>query len=158
MNGRVDITDNVAPFQLFEDSPSRTAACAGGSGLANRGKTELSEVFFSVQNMDALQEAIRYQVYVQSNGKHTIGRQSEVELEIIMRSVFLEHARNLPFDILGQVRRLNGIVLKQTVPKVIREVEMYLAYRKDISSLPVPLERAQNVSKAGTRSLALKEF
>ncbi len=158
MNGRVDVTDYVAPFQLFEEPTSRTAACAGGSGLANRGKTELSELFFSVQNMDALQEAIRYQVYVQSNGKHTIGRQSELELEIIMRAVYLEHARNLPFDILGQVRTLNGIVLKQTVPKVIREVEMYMAYRKDISSLPVPLERAQNVSKAGTRSLALKEF
>lgn len=160
MNGRVDLSSSVAPFQLFEETntSAKSFAGSGGAGLANRAKTPVSDVFFSEENVDALHEGIRYQVYVQSNGKHTIGRQSDVELGIVMRSVYLEYSKNLPFDVLGQVRELNSIVLKLTVPKIVREVDMYVAYRRDISTLPVPLERAQNVSRAGTRSLALKEF
>lgn len=159
MNGRVDLSSTpIAPFQLFEESNPPRHCAAGGPSLGNRSQTEVSDLFFSSKNVDALQEAIRYQVYVRTDGKHVIGRQSEVDLEIVMRSVYLEYARNLPFDVVGQVRELNAIVLKMTVPKIVREIEMYLVYRKDISTLPVPLERSQNVSRAGTRSLHMKEF
>ena len=37
---------------------------------------------------------IRYQVYEQSNEQHVVGRQSDTELEIIMRHFYLTYGKN----------------------------------------------------------------
>jgi len=42
--------------------------------------------------MNLIQDGIRYQVYLKTDKKHIIDKQSEVELEIIMRSIYLQHS------------------------------------------------------------------
>jgi len=162
MNGRVDVSSSRysnMPFPLFEnEGQNNSSACNRAGNMGNRERTPLSDVYFSRTNIDALQEAIRYQVYQQSEDNVIIDRQSEVDLRIIMNSVYLEYAKELPYDVVGQVRDLNKIVLKQTVPRIVREVQMYLTYRNDISQLPMPLERSVNVSNRGTKTLETKQF
>lgn len=113
--------------------------------------TQLSDVFFSQQNIDALQQGIRYLVNKKSCGKHTISNQSEDELKIVMRAMFLKHSKNLPYGTLEQVREINGFVLEYCVKEILSEIDMNLKYKQDISTLPVPLDYGRNESLTGTR-------
>lgn len=122
------------------------------------GKSHVSELFFSEKNLEALQHGIRYGVFKKTCGKHVIGNQSIEQLYIIMRSIYLQYSRNLPYDIVGQVRELNGRVLEFAVHDISKELDMYDTYIKEASSLPVPLERSENVSIKGDRSFEFKGF
>ncbi len=115
--------------------------------------TPLQRVFFSKQNTQLLQDMVRYNVWLKSNKKYTIGEQSTVELEVVMRSIYLQHARNLPFKIKEQVRELNNILVHQVTPRIISEVEQYAGYLHRIEQLYIPIEHPINVNSAGTRLL-----
>jgi hypothetical protein len=118
----------------------------------------LSSIFFSRINIDALQEAIRYQIYLKSCKKHIIGRQSDTELKIIMRSIYLDNAKHSNRDVLVEVRRLNQLVLDFCIPRIYQEIGMYITYTNDINRLPQPMDRGQFQSAKGTRVLEQKNF
>jgi hypothetical protein len=119
-------------------------------------KNNISDLFFSSLNMNALQDGIRNRVYNETEQK--ISRQSDIDLLIIMRSIYFTYAQNRPDDIVQQVRELNIRVLDETVPRVVSEVRTNLIYQKDICTLPVPMERSQNMSSAGTKTLFTREL
>lgn len=119
--------------------------------------TGVSGVFFSQLNFDVLHEAIRYLVYKYSECKHRIARQSDRELEIVMRGIYLQHAKNNPFNVLEQVRELNAMVLDFAVPRILREIAMYTTYKDAVFKNPTPLERPSFVSSAGSRSVEFKK-
>ena len=143
------------PFQL---NPSGQTVGFNEALKGTISKNPLSDLFFSVQNIEALQQGIRYLVYTQSCNKHVIDRQSEADLRIVMRSVYLQNAKHQPDNVVEQVRELNTFVLRWCVPKIINEVDSYLQYRNEISKNPVPIERSQNDNVYGTKSLELKQF
>ena len=87
-----------------------------------------------------------------------IDNQSERELRVVMRSIYLQYARNLPTNIVEQVRDLNSKVLDYIVPKIIIEVKQYDTYIRDASALPEPMDRGLNTSTTGTKFLHVKEF
>ena len=117
---------------------------------------QVQRVFFSAANVDALQEGLRYGVYRASGGRHVIGRQSDMELGLIMRSVYLQYGRNEARDVLAQVRELNAQVLQFAVPRVASEVDAYVHYRNDIERLPQPMERGQLATSKGDRTLIMR--
>lgn len=119
---------------------------------------KISNIYFSRVNIDALQQGIRYLVWKNSKNKYVIGKQSEVQLQVIMRSIYFQYSKNLDYDILAQVKELNQKILDYVVPNIIIEIEQYNYYIKDISALPVPLERSKNVSSAGTKFLYTAEL
>lgn len=121
--------------------------------------TPLAALFFSRLNLDALQQGLRYRVYIESDGQHVISRQSDTELEVVMRSIFLQEARNDPtVDVVAQVRELNAKVLAFSVPRVLSEIEQYTAFQRDISALPQPLARGEMATNKGTRVLDLRRY
>ena len=124
---------------------------SGRSLMPRIAGTGVSNIFFSTDNENALQQGIRYGVYRESNGTVVIGNQSRDELLIIMRSTYLEHSFNLPHNLLEQVRALNKMVLEYTVPRVLQEARAYQKYRFDIDTQPVPLERGEYTSRSGLR-------
>lgn len=137
----------------------KTKAVFDGEAIKGiRGRTPVSELFFSERNFEAIQHGIRYGVYAKTCGKHVIGNQSTEQLIIIMRSIFLQHTRNLPYNIVEQVRELNSHVLDYAVDTIVKELDMYEAYTRDASQLPVPMERSVNVSSKGDRSIEFKSF
>jgi len=156
--GRVDIA-----------SPARLPPINNGAGFNNSGanansrgenapNNELTCVFFSKANIDALQEAIRYRVYTATNGSIVIGRQSDQELQIVMRSMYYQYGQNLAYDVLPQVRALNVKVLDYAVPEVLSNARQYEKYKKDVSTLPVPLPHAPLATMKGTRTLEISRF
>lgn len=159
-NGRVDTVDN-ANFQLYALFQNGNGKLTDFSTEAIQGihtKTPLNDLFFSQRNIDALQLGIRNMVANKTNNEFVIGNQSEVELQVVMRAIYLSNAKHLPYDIVGQVRDLNAKVLDYCVPRILEEIRMFNHYKNDVSQLPMPLERGQFSSAKGTRFLERKEF
>ena len=117
-----------------------------------------ARLFFSRGNVDALQDGIRYKVWLGSERTLVIGRQSDVELGVVMRSMYLQYGNNREGATLAQVRELNALVLDFCVPRVLGEARMYDQYRRDVSTLPTPMEHGEFSSMKGTRVLEQKSF
>ena len=115
--------------------------------------SQLNQLFFSRKNMDNIQDLIRYTVYTKSDKKYKIGKQSEVELEVIMRSIYLQHSPNLPNKIKEQISYLNKLVSDWCVEQIIPEVQQYIGYIKEIEYMPMPIDLPLNLSSKGSRSL-----
>ena len=145
------------PFSLFSDQGAAVSAGSlASSSLSHQlrlDETAVGRLFFSRVNVDALQHGLRYRVHTASGGALTIGRQSDVELGIVMRSVYMQNGRNGAGDPLEEVRELNGIVLDWAVPRVTAAAEQYLRYRTDVARLPEPMPRGEFASNKGTRVL-----
>ena len=97
--------------------------------------TPLNSDFFSRQNVDALQSALSQGI------RETMGlaidRQSDWEMLLLMRRVYMGTANNWPDDVGEEVRRLNSLVLQEAGSAVSRNISQYLAYRSDV---PMPVE------------------
>jgi hypothetical protein len=114
----------------------------------------VSDLLFSVRNINAVQKRIRDEVYRRSGAKQwKIDDQDVDELKIIMRSMYYQWGKNLPTDIEGQVSELNTIIVEYAVPRIMSEIQHYLYYLNDIDKMPVPLARPVLLTKAGTKSL-----
>jgi hypothetical protein len=102
---------------------------------------QLSDVFFSDENMDLINKQLIYSVWKHTNGEYKIAKQSKDNLMIVMRYFFIEYARHLPYDIKGQISELNCLVVSNILPNVISNAEQYIGYLRDIGPRqePVPL-------------------
>ena len=119
----------------------------------------LSKAYFSPENTKIIQNAIRKEVYTRSGDKQwVIDEQSADELQIVMRSLYLQYAKNLDYDIPGQIADLNKLVVEWSVPRIMSEIGMYEYYLKDISKLPTPLPQPMSMSSAGSKSLPFRKF
>lgn len=121
-------------------------------------KNCVNDLFFSQTNIDALQTGMKNLVATKTNGKYIIGNQSENELMIIMRGLYLEYGQNLLTNVVEQVRDLNKKVLEFSVPRILVDLEQYDQYVKDASQVHIPMERSTNVSNKGNKVLFRKEL
>ena len=109
--------------------------------------------------MTYIQAAIRKDVYTRSGSKHyKIDDQSIDELKMIMRGIYMQYAKNNPFNVQGQVAELNTLVIDWCAPRIMSEIDHYIYYLNDISHMPVPLTQPMHMSTAGTRSLPMQPF
>jgi len=140
-NGRVDIKspNTSALFQMYDKIPANQCATFRNATEGLWNETPLSQAYFSQQNIQILQNGIRAGVYERSNGQYVIGPQDCDSLKIIMRSVFLQHAANQPFNISQQITELNKIVLNYCIQQVYSEAQGYMKYVDDVSTLVVPI-------------------
>jgi hypothetical protein len=113
-------------------------------------RTPLFNMFFSQKNLDYLQQKIKEVIKTESG--HTIGRQSDIELLIIMRSYYFQDAANLDYDIPRQVAYLNWRVVKYAVyDQILPKVKSYQTFLNDNVRTNVVLERERHVSQRGSR-------
>jgi len=166
-NGRVNLEKNPSAGGFLANPGQagfgyRTAVDANpGQDLMRGNWTEntLSRTFFSPENTKIIQNAIRKSVYDHSGDKQwVIDEQSADELQIVMRSIYLQYAKNLETNIPGQIKDLNNLVIEWTVPRVMSEISMYQYYLKDISAMPVPLPHPMSMSSAGSKSQPFRKF
>lgn len=151
-NGRVDIIgpNTSAVFSLQDKVPSGKSNDFRDAMNGNWYDTPLSKAYFSAANQQIIQNGIRAGVYQLSKGEFVIGPQESDDLQIIMRGVFLQYARNQPTDIPGQIAKLNGYVLEYAVPQVYNDAVSYMKYKRDASTMWTPMSapvQADYVSK-----------
>jgi hypothetical protein len=140
-NGRVDIkSPNTSTlFEMYDKIPANQCVTFRNPTEGLWTDTDLSQVFFSQQNIQILQNGIRAGIYHRSNGQYVIGPQDCDSLKIIMRSVYLQHAANQPNNITEQIVELNKIVLNYCIQQVYSEAQGYMKYLDDASTLVVPI-------------------
>ena len=126
-NGRVDIKSpsTCDLFKMYDKIPANQCVTFRNPTEGVWNETTLSTIFFSKENIQMIQNGIRAGVYQKSNGQYIIGQQDCDSLKIIMRSVFLQHAANKPFDISCFFFTLICLC--------------YMKYLDDASTLVVPL-------------------
>ena len=160
MNGRINILTQTSSLIIpeFQRKEVNNKTFYAEALIGGFSPTPVSNLFFSTNNIDVLQDGIRYSIYKRTNGEYVIGRQSDHDLKVVMRSIYLQYGRNLPTDIVGQVKELNGRVLEWTVNEVLSNLKQYQVYRKDASILPMPMEYGSFVTQKGTKTLETKMF
>ena len=158
-NGRVDIKspNTSSLFQMYDKIPANQCVTFRNPTEGLWDDTDLSRTFFSHQNIKILQNGIRAGVYERSNNQYLIGPQDCDSLKIIMRSVYLQHASNLPYDIPQQVTELNKIVLNYCIQQVYSEAQGYMKYISDVSTLAVPIAHPV-MADNNDRELVLKPW
>jgi hypothetical protein len=153
-NGRVTLTSNNIKDMKMIDNENEVMNNFQVEALYGIQETStLNQLFFSKKNMEIIQNMIRFNVYQKSEKKHIIDKQSDVELEIIMRSIYLQHSPNLPNKIKEQISYLNKLVSDWCVEQILPEVNQYFGYIKEIEFMPIPIDLPLNLSSKGSRSL-----
>lgn len=154
-NGRVTGLSGrpFQPLPMTVDSQNNNNSFQHQALKGIQEETKLSALFFSNVNMKIIQDRVRYEVWLRTNKKHVIAPQNIIELEIIMRGIYLQYALNLNCKYKDQIERLNQLVIDWCVPRVLVEVEQHFAYLDRIQTLPVPIDLPQNLSTAGTKML-----
>lgn len=135
-----------APFTMYDDLRSEGAR-EGLRASTHLQRTPLSDAFFGGANVERLQAALRAEILKRTG--YAIDRQSDEQLLIVMRYVFMQSARHQGGE--EEVARLNGLVLREIVPQVGAGLAQYLAYLRDASTLPTPIPRGQATSIKGTK-------
>lgn len=142
-NGRINLSQPPASEKLFElydknvNHSKATPYTDAVQGIFYN--TALSDIFFSGENIQIIQNGLRVGVYEKSKNKFIIGEQDMDTVKVIMRSIFLQHATHSNTDIKGQIEALNQIVLDEMIPKVYGEAIGYMNYRRDASTIAVPM-------------------
>ncbi len=150
-NGRVNIAgpDNLETvFSMFEKTMTKNKSTEYRDPLGNTTETTvLSQLFFSSDNIQIIQNGIKAGVYKKSNNEYILPNQNIDELKIIMRSIFLQYVKYRKENITQQIEELNNLVLDYAVPYCYNESVAYLKYIRDQSSLVVPLEREKPIDR-----------
>lgn len=158
MNGRVIIEGPpMAAFELFQGENQETARSYRNTTLESTMETnQVSQMFFSSGNKEFLQKKIIEEVFVKSDRKYSIGKQSDIHLLIIMRSIYVQYGRNLFCDIKKQVGELNQMVVNDCVGRILSEINQRQVYNDFVSHLPQQLPNPKNPSIKGDKILYSK--
>ena len=157
LNGLVNVmSPNVNErFSLYEQT-TKGASNYNEALTGNLEHTPLSMAFFSKENIEIIQNGLRAGVFKATN--QYIGNQDYDELKSVMRSVFLQYSANRPDHIAEQIKALNNKVLAYCVPNIVGEIDGYLKYRRDISTLAMPMQMPAMISSKGNKVLELKPW
>lgn len=121
-------------------------------------ETLLSQAFFSSPNIKIIQNGIRKGVFDASSGNFLIDEQNEMNLLVIMRSIFYQEAKHLPDFIPEQIAELNQKVIAECIPRMMTNVKQYNQYLIDRSVPHLPLSQPLNVSSKGTKTYDLSSI
>jgi hypothetical protein len=157
-NGRIDINiaNNMNPFKLYDKKANSTSSFRDAL-TGNWENTPLSDLFFCKDNIDLLNNSMRKAIYDKSHGLYLIGQQSQDELKIIMRAIYLQSALNLDTNITEQIGGLNKLVLAYCIPQIYGEIQGYIKYTKDVSTMYTPMDRPV-LSNTNDKTLELKPW
>ena len=161
--GRVTLSresNTTEQYNLFDEKCGNNAGFRQEAlaGIWDGKDSRLSKVYFSQENIDALQQGIRYMVYVKTCSKSVIGNQSETDLKVVMRAIFLQNSKNMDNDVLQQVKDLNSMVIAFCVERIVNEIGIYSTYLNDISHNLNIMDRAQSTNTAGTKVLEMRKL
>tara|TARA_B100001057_G_scaffold490724_1_gene579576 strand:+ start:44 stop:610 length:567 start_codon:yes stop_codon:yes gene_type:complete len=112
-------------------------------------ETLLSNTFFSVGNIQNIQDMIRYFFYKEKN--KIISQQDNNSLLTIMRSVYLKYsnsAADTVEKIKEEVKQLNTIVVEYSLQQIYINYDNYNLYINELEKLPepIPLPKAPDKS------------
>lgn len=112
---------------------------------------ETGLIFFSVENVNMIQNKIKQIIYKLSNVILTEDQDIN-SLLIVMRDVYLREGRFLRYKINQQVEDLNIKLLNRLIPDILSGVKQQLGYLKYINYPIEPMDRPINDSIKGSKT------
>lgn len=106
----------------------------------------LNAAFFSQTNINALQQRLVDEVMLRSRIK--IQKQSENDLILIMRSIYMMHRETRP-----SLAKLNGLVLRDALDSILGNLDMYATYASTEERMKNVLPYGINTNVRGTRTM-----
>ena len=104
------------PFELYENLNVINKSDQINK-IGNFKENKLSISYFSKENIDFLQNTMISEIYKLTKGTR-ISKQSDIELKIIMKSIYLQYGRNMDTNIEEQVQELNKRVLDYSIDNI----------------------------------------
>jgi len=149
-NGLIRNIETASTLPVFRNSEDVNYQFDNYNEYSLKGIQEsspLSRIFFSKNNVDAIQKTIRFEVNRAKN--KVISNQSPNELYTVMRSIYLQNAnsRTTTKNFLNTLQTLNKMVTDYCIQKVIEELDQYNAYIVKISNMPRPMEHPKYENK-----------
>jgi hypothetical protein len=111
--------------------------------------TPLGNAFFSEFNKEYIHSSILDTIKSQTG--YQLDRQSDGDLQSLMRVVYTDMAVDPYTDVRAQVSRMNAEVVKRATSTVSTGMLQQLVYMRDISENPVPLEIPISTSTYGNK-------
>ena len=155
-SGRMENLENskaYPQFELFQENHKGPERNFNDSLYGIMESSVPARVFFSEKNINNIQQKIINSIFNESQGKIKIGRQSDSELKIVMRSIFLQYGQNLNSKIQEQIAQLNKLVLNYCVENVLIGAIGHANYIRDLNKTQYVMERPQSVNIKGVNSL-----
>lgn len=109
----------------------------------------LADAYFSDFNREYLHGAI-IRAMKDKTG-YTIERQSDPDLQALMRRVWANLSRDPYTDVRSQVSQMNARVIKEATDTISTGMLQQIVYLRDISRNPVPLETPVSTSTYGNK-------
>lgn len=142
------------PFLLLQEHHKNYGNVADTALKGIQSESELSKLFFSDDNFKRIQLKIKKEIFKRTQGEFKLDvDQEQRDLFIVMRAVYMEYGRFLPYQIVRQVKRLNDKVVDSIVPGMLTEIKQEYGYLKEINKPLDPIARPQNCNGAGRRTL-----
>jgi hypothetical protein len=111
--------------------------------------TPLSSAFFSEFNREKIHGDIIH--IIKNKTGYTISRQSDPDLQALMRKVYTDLVQDPNTDILNQVDKMNRQVSKEATATISSGMLQQIVYLRDISANPVPLAVPTSTSTYGNK-------
>jgi hypothetical protein len=157
MNNKPKYDLHQLPMAYFCDNNKsnqlRTELIKNQVRISEEAQGNLEHIFFSAENMELINKQLIISVFEKTKGAIKIPPQSSSDLIIVMRYVFLEYARHLPYDIMEQIRELNCRVVGEILPNIITNVNQRIDYLKQIENPRKILPLPQNVGNKNNKAL-----
>ena len=113
----------------------------------------LEDLFFSESNIEIVQKQLVLSIYKNTNRKYLIPFQNYKSILTVMKFIFNDQAKHLPYDITIQIKELNTKVVQELTPMIIKNIDSKLKYLDDINSPPPVNDLPINVNSAGNKTL-----
>lgn len=152
VDGLEDRQNSYPRYDMFQEGSDQSEENFYDSLKGIMESSIVAKVFFSGRNIDNLQGKIVQGVFNRSGGNIRVGRQSDSELKIIMRSVFLQKGNNVDCRIQDQIRFLNKEVLDYCVSNVLTGAVGHVNYIRDISRPVGVSPLPENVNMKGVNN------
>ena len=121
-------------------------------------KSLLSTVFFSKDNVILLKKLLKYNVWLKSNKQYNICNQSNIELIVIMRAIYLQNSKNIQCKIKEQILELNNKVLDYSINIIINNIKQQQEYIKTMNNPRYILDRGVAITNRGDKLAEVKKF
>ena len=153
--GRIDTTIDTK----FKNKNNFVKNTENGTNIISRtyALNDLTGLYFSNDNINLLHDEIRKYIYFNTKNNQIIGKQSDTELKIIMKSIYLSNRPKLSDynKILEQVKYLNRLVILECARIIKTNLSQHLHYVKELNTMPQFQELPKNVSSKGTKNLEM---
>ncbi len=144
------ITSDHDIFTILQSHPDDFSKISNQIRSVNIESQYLLKIFLHKKNIMIIQKKIIIGVFKATNNRYVIPQQNLDDLVAIMEMIYQKNIERLGhYDVQSKIKKLNELAVNEIVPHIIKELETYENYLRDIKNPMEFLDRPQYESNRG---------